>query len=219
MKVVSIVKLSKQMQLSKSGFTIIEFLIVLSILAIAGTLVTTSYLSFEKRKRVENAALEVKNQIRFAQNNALSGNKEVSGTLSEFCPNDSELVGWYVLIKVNSSQLEIIGDCIVSGSENKFAKKTVSLARDVKVVEIVYQKDITSDSKDEAYVLFRPLEPDAKFFDENIPFLSVSGNYNLTKLMGGSVDQGSVTVTLEGESQTRYEVEILPTGEVNERKI
>src|SRR4030043_2323054 len=85
------------------AFTIIELLIVISILAFSVTLVSTSYLGFERRERIKSAALEMKNKIRAAQNKALSGDK---GMIDEgdYCEDSSELVGWYVNIDPSESQ-------------------------------------------------------------------------------------------------------------------
>src|SRR3989344_5284442 len=83
------------------GFTIIELLIVMSLLGIATTLVSAAYLSFEKRERVKSAALDLKSNLRLAQNKALSGDKGISGT-SEICGTSSTLVGWFVRIDTGS---------------------------------------------------------------------------------------------------------------------
>jgi len=207
-----------------AGFTMIELLIVLSILGVAATLVTASYLGFEKRERVKSAALEMKNQIRFAQNRALSGDKGFGTNLDDMCPATSTLVGWYVNIdKARANSYFIAGDCLTDSNETDFDKETKKLPEGVSIVNITYNT-ISVQDKNNVNILFRPLENDSKFFDAGTtsvtpPFFDTAAtDIDVNKLFDKSRLQESVTVTISGFN-TAYEVEIEPTGEVNERKI
>ena len=71
------------------GFTLIELLVVITLFAITSTLITASYLTFEKNQRIKSAAQTLKNDLRFAQNKALAGDK---GANREF-PGTSTLIG------------------------------------------------------------------------------------------------------------------------------
>src|SRR3989344_245162 len=142
------------------GFTIIELLIVMSILGIATTLVSAAYLSFEKRERVKSAALDLKSNLRLAQNKALSGDKGIQGS-GEECPTTSTLVGWFVRLEENKNSYDIVGACQNSPViEVEFATKTVNFPEGVSLTEIWYEsKNVAfSQSLTEANLLFRPID-------------------------------------------------------------
>lgn len=58
-----------------SGFTLIELLISVSIIAIIIGIGLSSYSNYDKRQRVRQAALTVKNNLRFIQTKALSAKR------------------------------------------------------------------------------------------------------------------------------------------------
>src|SRR3989344_3690726 len=185
----------------RRAFTMIELLIVLSILGVAATLVTASYLSFEKRERVKSAAQEMKNQIRFAQNRALSGDKGFGTNLDEMCLADSKLVGWYVNIdKVRTNSYFIAGDCLTGSNETNFDKETKKLPEGVTIAKITYNTLSVQDMRN-VNILFRPLENDTKFFDAGTnsvtpPFFETTAtDIDVNKLFDRTRLQESVTVT------------------------
>src|SRR3990167_10709224 len=57
------------------GFTLIELLIVISIFGLTASLITASYLTFERNQRLKAAAQKIKTDVRFTQNKALTGDK------------------------------------------------------------------------------------------------------------------------------------------------
>src|SRR3990167_9314326 len=96
-----------------SGFTLIELLIVITVFALTASLITASYLTFERNQRLKAAAAKIKTDIRFTQNEALSGNKGISGV----CDSPSILVGYYITISAvdgNNAGYSISGDCRVT---------------------------------------------------------------------------------------------------------
>ncbi len=196
------------------GFTIIELLIVISILGITATVVTTSYLGYERRERVKSGALEIKNQIRAAQNKALSGDK---GFGTDPCPETSELVGWYVTVDESSNTtVEINGDCSDGINETNFFSKTVGLPKDVSISDVKYGSNAGLAA---ANILFRPTDNEAKFFNASTPPFLTGDDINEMELLGG-LPQEPVTIALEITGlSTKYEVVILSTGSVYEKKI
>src|SRR3990167_4917878 len=121
------------------GFTIIELLIVISLLGIATTLVSAAYLSFEKRERVKSAALDLKSYLRLAQNKALSGDKGIAGSpATEICDTFSTLVGWFVSINTGSPNYEVVGSCQTTSGEVGFSTKTYAYPDGVSLTHINY---------------------------------------------------------------------------------
>jgi prepilin-type N-terminal cleavage/methylation domain-containing protein len=57
------------------GFTLIELLVVTGLMAILFSVFYASYTSFNRRQILEQAALDLKSNLRLAQNKALSGEK------------------------------------------------------------------------------------------------------------------------------------------------
>ncbi len=205
-----------------AGFTMIELLIVLTILGVATTLISASYLGFEKRERVKSAALEVKNQIRFAQNRALSGDKGIPNDPAGFCDTSAgqTLVGWYVNVDTASqTSYFIAGDCLTSSTESTFAQKSTRLPDGVTITSLTY--DNQNPPANKANILFRPLENGAYFFKlaGSAQFLKSGSADTLdTGKLLGSIPQETVTIRIQGFNTT-YDIEVKPTGEVNEKKI
>src|SRR3990172_8959668 len=94
----------------RPAYTLIELMIVVALIGLAVGLITTSYLGFERRQRIKNTALEIKNNIRLAQNNAHSGNK---GFGPGKCDTDKGeiLVGWYAGLDKDLETYFVAGDC------------------------------------------------------------------------------------------------------------
>lgn len=67
--------MKKIFSFKKLGFTLIELLVVVSILGIIFGIGVSQYTQFNRRQIVEQAALTLKNNLRLAQNKAMSGEK------------------------------------------------------------------------------------------------------------------------------------------------
>lgn len=221
------------MDKSLMGFTIIEFLIVITILSITGTLVTTSYLSFERRQKIKNSALEVKSQLRLAQNNALTGNKGVRGLPAESCADTNKklvddpnkLVGWYALIDTADSSITSAGVCLSPTGESKFLESEKFLDESV-IISDMYL-DTTLITNTNVLILFQPIRSGVHFYEvdkNNDPpivessFLDPSGEIIQNDTLGGNI----VRIRIEGAddpSGTAYDIEIKSSGEISENKL
>ena len=203
------------------GFTLIELLIVISIFGLTASLITASYLTFERNQRLKAAAQKIKTDIRFTQNKALTGDK---GLGSDPCVTPNTLFGWYISFSSEISKntyYTIAGDCQnqTSGGEVTFAINTQSLPQGVQITKITYGSD-TADRKN-VWVLFEPLKHDVTFFssalsDDVPPFLDNDGNFRSGKLLV-SLPGEKITIQLARE-KTYYYVDVQPSGEVYERQ-
>ena len=195
------------------GFSLIEILIVITLFGVSASLVTVSYLGFERGQRLGNAAALLKSDIRLAQNKALSGDKGAGGT----CAANSTLGGWYVKIVGSGSSYRVAGVCLTGAplnvSEAEFNPNTVNFPRGVKVNLITYGSNTFS----EAYVFFRSLTNKVTVHGAMVTPPDFFDNLgNLQNQLGTGSD---LVIELEAPQVTgRYQVIVKQTGEVNEIK-
>ena len=212
------------------GFTIIELLIVMSLLGIATTLVSAAYLSFEKRERVKSAALDLKSNLRLAQNKALSGDKGIPGSPAQ-CNNTSQtLIGWFVRIDTDTTipvnNYEIMIACQnTPGDEEHYVFKNVDLPEGVSFTDFEYSNDfviagsfIPLNNTGLYKILFRTLDREIYVFDDSPSFYDSDGNFN--KLWGSTDVTGQIAFKLAINGfDTTYEVTAFTDGEINEKKL
>ncbi len=202
---------------AKRGFSLIELLIVISLFGIAASLITASYLGFERNQRVKSAASQLKNDLRLIQNNALSGGKGLSGA----CASSSNLGGWYVSIEPGKNSYTVGGDCLVPLSgEVSFGAKSVNLPQDIKVNRIFYgtNPDVTYP----VAILFRSLANGVTFHDGRLaisPTLDFFESNGTLKNYLIQPPQSAVIVELSSlDGARKYQVKIELSGEINEVK-
>jgi len=196
------------------GFGLFELMVVVTIIGITISVITASFLTFERNQRVKSAASTMKNEIRLAQSKALSGDK---GPGLAVCQENYTLVGWYVNITKSDTNFfyTASGDCNnPSTGEFQFLGKIVNLPKGVKINNVYYN----GASYNSANILFRPLEQNVLFFNAEVglqPPLMDDSN----KLFGASMNQYSLTIELKNiQDNNTYKVIIQPSGEVNESK-
>ena len=203
----------------KLGFSLIEFLIVITIFGITASLITASYLNFERNQRLKNAALQLKNDLRLIQNNALSGNKGVKGgTCNPDITNLSiVLVGWYLTLNSTSdlNEYTIARDCDASGTETPFDVKTVVLPKGINIDSFYFDNDCSDPASNlPVDILFEPLKNGVTFHNSTFttpPFYE-SGSYKYQLNPGSGL---CIKLTLDSSI---YKVIIQPSGEVSESK-
>ncbi len=198
-------------QVFRKGFSLIEILIVIAIFGLTVSLVTASFLTFERNQRLRNAALQLKSDLRQAQNKALSGDK---GSGSSVCPASSTLGGWCMQISTdaggdNNTKNTMSGDCRTGAADSAFGSRTILLPQGITV-------SATSLGVGGVNILFQPLASGVSYHNAALtpPFFNASGNL-LNQI--GSGNTLTITLTSATGSGT-YQVVILPSGEVNDSK-
>src|SRR4030042_6751224 len=94
------------------GFTLIELLVVITIFGIITSLITASYVTFERGQRLRNAAETLKSDIRLVQNKALSGDKSTVSNCVEDSNTKTTLIGWYLVVDNEATGYTISSDCV-----------------------------------------------------------------------------------------------------------
>lgn len=203
----------------RHGFSLIEFLVVISVFGIAASLITASYLNFERNQRVRGAAQQLKNDLRLIQNRSLAGDKGPGGK----CGTNSNLGGWYLRIEKGKQFYKIAGDCLGQiFEETAFEGKTVSLPSDIKVNNV--SNGTNPDLTTPVAILFRPLAGGVTF--HNATFALANEDAPDFFEPGGALKnyltvppQSVLTVELANlEGTRRYQVKIEVTGEISDVK-
>lgn len=184
----------------KRGFTLIELIVVITLFGITSTLITASYITFERNQRIRNATQTLKNDLRLVQNKALAGDK---GANSE-CPVTSTLVGWYVTFNISPATYTYSGACNTGGTESFFSPKTVTYPSGVSV-NTVKLNDATQGGI--ITVLFKPLATDVALYDDSdgVPPFTSPKTFS-----------GNLVIELKGsQTSTVSTVTVRPTGEIS----
>jgi len=109
---------------SRVGFSLIELLVVISIITLLFGFGMATYNDFNRRQMVSQSAKAIKNNLRLAQSKAMAGEKDCSagvcgGNVSG-CGNDNplsdaekSLEGWFVELTgaAGSQQINVYGRC------------------------------------------------------------------------------------------------------------
>lgn len=88
-----------------SAFTLVEIIITIAVLGAAVGLGTASYVSFNERQIVEQAALTLKNNFRSIQQRALSGQKDVE-ICRDAAGDPMNLAGWCFSPQENAATMQ-----------------------------------------------------------------------------------------------------------------
>lgn len=201
----------------RPGYSLIEFLVVITIFVLVASLVTASYLTFERNQRLKNAALSIKGDLRFTQNKAFSGDK---GPPSEggSCGTSSTLIGWYISFVKGAASYTVSGVCATGANQVNFNQKAVILPRGVKIAAdgVLYNSVVLAQSGANAF--FGPLgggKASFHFAAITPPFTDANGA--LVNLVGSG---GELVVVLElADVVNKYKITINSSGEVSESKI
>lgn len=100
----------------KQGFTLVELLIVVTILVTLLGVGLASFNTFNRRERLKQAALTLKSNLRFAQTKSISVEKPTSGC--------TEFVG--MTVRFTASTYTVIHECTPEGDVGE--AETVTLA-------------------------------------------------------------------------------------------
>ncbi|MDO8260174.1 MAG: type II secretion system protein, partial [Candidatus Magasanikbacteria bacterium] len=128
------------------GFSLIELMIVIALFSITTIVVTTSYISFQGREILKNAALQLKSDLRQAQNSAQVGDKVsnddvgcASYDTSTTTVSPTVLGGWYLYITNGGTSYTISGVCMDKAHsyfERPFGSKTSNFPNGVTISSI-----------------------------------------------------------------------------------
>ncbi len=197
------------------GYSLIELLIVISIFGITVSLVTASYLTFERNQRFKNAALQLKSDIRYAQNKSSAGDKSLAGCID----SSRTLLGWYVNVVRDASSYGIYSDCRdATGTEftDQLNGKSLPLPTGVTICSVT----AAGAEKTALNLFFQPLSATSLFFLVSLP---TPGFYSGTLLKvpqeNGPVQIYLMNSTTLCKSVGTYKVVIQSNGKVNEVKL
>ncbi len=210
----------------RSGFSLIELMIVISLFAIITIVATISYISFEGGQRLKNGALQIKSDLRQAQINAQSGDKGAGS-----CAAINSLAGWY--IKFNSgptiNSYTIAGDCLdTSNNETSFVPTIYTLPQGVTISAISYGA-IAAPSPtpiavgSDASIFFRPLNYIVSFHGSAAtapsptPYIGNIDFFNAAGALDHTLSGAEFVITLDLSGET-YKVKINSSGQVSESK-
>lgn len=100
----------------KNAYTLIELLIVFSIVILFSVLTIPSYINFNRNQEVKQSALSIKSQLRDAQNRSTSGEKDQT---------DCVLSGYSIDFTINQNSFSILGSCSDSATNYTLPSKNV----------------------------------------------------------------------------------------------
>lgn len=103
------------------GFTIIEVLVVFSIIAILSTIGIASFASYSKTQQMNETANDLKLMIHQARFNALNGVKRNKSYNGAIIPCSNNFRGY--IISVGANYVDLIQDCQQTPTEPNIVKK------------------------------------------------------------------------------------------------
>ena len=202
------------------GFTLIELLIVLVLFGLATSLITASYVTFERNQRVKTAAQNLKNDVRLAQNYGSTGYKGLGGVATDKCDSTRTLEGWYIKLSKNGTGYTIGGACYFynAGTGTKtydppFGVKNYSFPKGVTVlsVDCAPQACSIDDPTYSAYILFETAT--------NRTFIGSFATADFSNLSTETYAKNTATITVVGSAGSQYKIVIEGTsGDVYEKK-
>jgi prepilin-type N-terminal cleavage/methylation domain-containing protein len=203
------------------GYSLIELLVVIAIFGITISLVTAAYLTFERNQRFKNAALQLKNDVRYAQNQALSG---VMGADSgAICPKDATHVlgGWYVTLSLTSpTTYKLSGLCLtIDATSGDITSQTVFGTKNLNFPKGINVSGISSGT--DTSIFFQPLSQNAIFTTSTPGNSTPSTFFNADGTWRANSVSAPLTISLNSSSAAlgTYNVVVQSTGEVNENKL
>ncbi len=94
----------------QSGFTLLELLIVIAVLSLMIVFVMPNIRNIKDEQALNSVVLELQSNIRFAQNNALSGTK---------CASSNESASEWRFTVIDNSSYQIEASCVSGSSPTK----------------------------------------------------------------------------------------------------
>jgi len=160
--------------MKKTGFTLIEVLVVIAIMGIFFVVGSVNFNDFQKRKVVSGVADQIRGDLRLAQSDAITGQK----------PNDPQcntpkILDSYSFEIVSNTEYNVGANCVVGASTHK-------VIRDVKLPSGIH---ISTP----APLIFKILGQGTN--------LGINSTWTLTVSQTGTTNTAVVTVTSGGQIQ------------------
>lgn len=189
------------------GFSLLELVIVFAIITLLLGFAIPGLLKFNKGEALKSSASDLKSNLRYAQDSAISGKKEhplASGVT--VCSPNSTLLGYYISFKVNNTSFSVSVKCGFSVF-NDYTVRTYAFPQGVTVKRLNPAPDPLSGST--ATVLFKPVDKGLRFVNGSSALIlpDDSNNWNISSLE---------IVLTNGDND--YSVIIGSSGEIYEKK-
>lgn len=172
------------MTTARSGFTLVEVLLVIAILSTLFGLSVVSYRNFQAGQAVVQAAETLRTNLRFAQSQALAGVKD--------CPRGGILRGWEIVPSSNRYDLYILCyDPDPAPPDNSDATLYRSIQLPQRVMMNVSPASL-------GHILFQPVNRDVLFSSNQSPPVPLSDIEVILTVTNGS-RSASVVVRRSGD--------------------
>ncbi len=128
---ISILTPISKLQTSNKGFTIIEILVVFTVIAILAGIGITSFVAYSRSQQINQTANNLKLLINEAKFNSLSVVKSTKSEDGSVASCDGEALTGYIITISGSSEIRLSQMCESSGSSTI---KTISLPSGISIV-------------------------------------------------------------------------------------
>ncbi|MDE2025017.1 MAG: prepilin-type N-terminal cleavage/methylation domain-containing protein [Patescibacteria group bacterium] len=171
----------------QKGFTLVELVIVFSIIALLSITGLASFSAFSQRQQLSNSVSDLRTIFNVARTRTLS---QVNGTTGNFCTSSEQFGGYVVLVC-----------CTAKGSQTNCPSiAACNGTDDYDMFETCYSGSSTAYKFIQGGKFSNSVAVDASTTARTFQFTPLTGAVSFGA--GGPVSQGAVTLTLIGSTQT-----------------
>lgn len=179
----------------QEGFTVVEFLVVFTITAVIIAIALPSLNTYNTNQILKSTALELKTNLRQAQNNAMAGVKDCAIGGNE---SSTALLGWYVRFDVIDKTYTIAHHCYYNGTE------LTDTEYSLRTYQLKGVNQLTT-SLSEAVILFKPVARGVSFYS------GFTNSFDLATLLPDT----EMTISLRNNNSATSTIKIFNSGEIN----
>ena len=184
------------------GLGLVEAILVIGMIGIFLSIVVPALQTFNQSQTIKTAAVNLKSNLRQAQDNAYSGRKEDVGGA---CTTGTSLIGWYANFDfLTNTGYKIRGVC---SDTYEFSGKNVNFPSGVVIVAIERILPLPVTNTSSLFTLFRSARNDTGFYS----------SICLPACPGTEISGSVYKITL-GLSSARHYIYIKSTGEIYDSK-